>query len=201
MNTNLYAPQQLEEVAADLKEGKVIAFPTDTVFGLGCVYDDPAAVEKVKKAKERDEGKPLPMMCSSAEMTEKAAVVSEDAKKLMRRFCPGALTLVMRKREEVPAFVTNGRDTIAIRIPDDPWILQLIETIGKPLLVTSANISGEPSLQYWQEVREKLNGRIDGIVTADAGSATASTIIDLSDGFRLLRQGKITEEELKEVLK
>ena len=201
MNTNLYAPQQLEEVAAVLKEGKVIAFPTDTVFGLGCVYDDPAAVEKVKKAKERDEGKPLPMMCSSAEMTEKAAVVSEDAKKLMRRFCPGALTLVMRKREEVPAFVTNGRDTIAIRIPDDPWILQLIETIGKPLLVTSANISGEPSLQYWQEVREKLSGRIDGIVTADAGSATASTIIDLSDGFRLLRRGKITEEELKEVLK
>ncbi|MBR2802143.1 MAG: threonylcarbamoyl-AMP synthase [Erysipelotrichaceae bacterium] len=201
MNTNLYAPQQLEEVAAVLKEGKVIAFPTDTVFGLGCVYDDPAAVERVKKAKERDEGKPLPMMCSSAEMTEKAAVVSEDAKKLMRRFCPGALTLVMKKREEVPAFVTNGRDTIAIRIPDDPWILELIDHIGKPLLVTSANISGEPSLQYWQEVREKLNGRIDGIVTADAGSSTASTIIDLSDGFRLLRQGKITEEELKEVLK
>lgn len=187
---------QINEIAECLSNGEIVAFPTDTVFGLACVYDDEKAIQKIKDAKGRDAHKPLPMMCSNLAMIDKVAKISEDAYKIMVEHFPGALTVILNKREEVPAYVTNGFDTIAIRIPDYKMILEIIETIGKPLLVTSANISNEPSIKEYQEVKKKLGERIDAIVREDAYSETSSTIVNLTDGFKILRVGEISEATL-----
>ena len=185
----------LKALAQDLKSGKVIAFPTDTVFGLACIYDDEKAIAKLKRLKRRDAHKPLPMMCADLKMVEAVAKLTPTALKLARHFWPGPLTMVLEKREQVPSFVTNGLKTIAIRIPAYEDILNLIKETGKALLVTSANIGGEAAMQKYSEVMKKLPD-IDGIVTIDAQSLTASTIVDLSDDVKILRLGDISQADI-----
>lgn len=178
-----------------------MAFPTDTVFGLACAMDRDA-MKKVYKAKGRDFRKPLPVMCDGPEMIRRIAYVSQEAEKIMDRFMPGALTMVFRKKEEVDDCFTQGMKTIGIRVPDDEWILDLIKELGRPIMVTSANISGNGSLLKWEDVYASMHGRIDGIVTEDAKGEKASTIIDVStDEIRVLREGPIRIEEIKEAMK
>lgn len=197
-----YEINDIKAIASALKKGDCIAFPTDTVFGLACVYDDEKAIQKIKDMKHRDQHKPLPMMCSNIQMIEEVAYISEEAYKIMEKYFPGALTIVFKKREELPAYITNGFNTIAIRIPNVKFIQDLIDEVGKPLLVTSANISNEPSLMYVEDVIYKLGDHLDGIVMEDAASSISSTIIDLSQNeLKILRQGEITEAMLKEVLR
>lgn len=185
----------LDTIGEALKAGEVIAFPTDTVFGLACIYDDEKAIERLKAFKKRDASKPLPMMCSSLEMIERVAILNDDAKRIIENFFPGPLTIILKKLPSIPDYVTNGRDSIAIRIPNYPEIIDLINLIDKPLLVTSANISNMPSLKKYQDVIQSLPD-IDGIVTIDAKSTTASTIVDLSGDFKIVREGEISCDEL-----
>lgn len=201
IKTELIESNDIKTVTDYLKNGRIVAFPTDTVFGLGCIYDDEEAIRRVKEAKGRDEKKPLPMMCSSLEMIEKVAYVSDDVRRIIERFTPGALTIIFKKRECISDYVTNGLDTIGIRVPDDETILKMINMLGKPMLVTSANISGTPSLKRYEDVIRELDGRVDAIVRKDAMSDTASTIIDATgDDFKVLREGKISIEDIKEYL-
>ena len=200
MNTKKYSVFNVPKIAEDLKEGLIVAFPTDTVFGLACVYDNSDAINKVKNAKGRSEKKPLPMMCSNIEMVKEVAELSKAAETLFKHFSPGAITLVLKKKPSVPDYVTNGFETIAIRIPDNEAILKTIELLGKPLLVTSANLSDEPSMKTYSEVFSKLNGRIDAIVCMDAKSEVASTIVDVTDGIKILRLGQISLDDIKEIV-
>ena len=198
----LYRKDETEKIKEDLLNGQIIAFGTDTVFGLACVYDDPEAIEKIYEAKDRDHSKSLPMMCSDFEMIEKAAYINEKARRIMKTFMPGAITIIFRKKEEMPDYVTSGKDSIGIRIPDDEWILKLIDLVGKPLLVTSANISGEPPLFKWEEVKEKLEGRIDGLLMEDARGDASSTVVDCTkEDIRILREGPISIEEIEKAIK
>ena len=182
-----------------LLRGGIWAFPTDTVFGLGCVINK-EAIAKIYEAKGRSFDKPLPMMCDSLEMIESVAQVSEDAKKIIKKFVPGALTLIFNKKEIIEDYVTNGKPTIGIRVPDDEWILDLIKKLNQPILVTSANLSDTGSLLKWEDVYAQLNGRIDGIVCSEATGSTSSTIIDVTEDVKLLRQGPITLEQIKETI-
>lgn len=191
---------EVDKVAECLASGEIVAFPTDTVFGLACVFDNEQAVQRIKDAKGRDANKPLPMMCSSVMMINEVANIDTKAYKIMLNHFPGALTVILNKKDCVPAYVTNGFKTIAIRVPNYDLILRIIKRLGKPLLVTSANISNEPSIREYQEVINKLGDRIDAIVTEDAKSETSSTIVDLTDGFKIVRQGEISEEELLNTL-
>ena len=177
-----------------------MAFPTDTVFGLGCIMDK-EAIAKVYEAKGRGFDKPLPMMCNSLEMIESVAYVSDNAKKIINKFVPGALTLIFNKKENVEDFVTNGKPTIGIRVPDDEWILDLISELNQPILVTSANLSDTGSLLKWEDVYSQLNEKIDAIVCADATGETSSTIIDVTNDIKVLRQGPITLQEIMEAIK
>ena len=198
---NLYTKDNFNEIVSALKKGEVIALPTDTVFGLAVIYDNEESINKLKKAKERDAHKPLPMMCDSLEMIERYTVLSDRERKIIKAFCPNALTLVLKVKEDLPKFVNNGLDTIAIRVPDDDFILSIIKELDKPLLVTSANISGEENMNKWQDVEKKLGKRIDGLLKEDAKSLIASTIVDLSkEEMTILRIGKIKEEDIQEVL-
>lgn len=200
METIKYTKQDLNRIKESLLKGEIIAFPTDTVFGLGCIVNK-QAIDKIYEAKGRSFDKPLPMMCNGIEMIEKVAKVSEEAKKIINKFVPGALTLIFNKKDNVEDFVTNGKPTIGIRVPDDKWILDLISGLNQPLLVTSANLSDTSSLIRWEDVYSQLNGKIDGIVCEDASGDSSSTIIDVTDKVKLLRKGPISLQDIMEVMK
>ncbi len=141
------------------------------------------------------------MMCDSLEMIREYAYVSEKAEKIVEKFTPGALTLIFRKKENVEDYVTKGKDTIGIRIPDDEFVLDLIEDLGRPLMVTSANISGDGALLKWEDVYASMKNKINGIVCEDARGECASTIIDVTgDEIKLLREGPISLKEIEEAL-
>lgn len=200
MKTAIFNKEEKEKVVETLRNGGIVAFPTDTVFGLGCIINK-EAISKIYEAKGRSFDKPLPMMCNSLEMIESVAIVSEDAKKIINKFVPGALTLIFNKKAKIEDYVTNGKPTIGIRVPDDKWILDLIEELGQPILVTSANLSDTGSLLSYKDVLAQLDGRIDGIVCADATGETSSTIIDVTNDIKLLRQGPITLDQIMEALR
>ena len=198
----LYKVEEIEKVKDDLLNGDIVAFGTDTVFGLACVYDNLEAIKKIYVAKNREPKKALPMMCSNIKMIEEVAYVDDRARKIMNKYMPGAITIIFKKKDIIDDFVTSGLDTIGIRVPDDKFILNLIDMVGKPLLVTSANMSHEPALFKWIDVKEKLDGRIDGVVLKDAIGYMSSTIVDCSNkDIKILREGPILKEDIFELIK
>lgn len=202
MKTERYEAKDIEMVANLLKEGKVVAFPTDTVYGLGVIYENEEALNALKKSKGRPENKPIPTMVSNFRQMEEIAYLDESARKLAEEFMPGGFTMILKKKEELPAYLTNGFDTVGIRMPDDDVVLHLIDLCEKPLLVTSANLSGEEPGETAEEVLAQLDGRIDAIVVGEPGSSKASTIVDMStDTLRIVREGPISEKKIREVLK
>lgn len=201
MNTIRFEKEDIDIVAELMIEGSIIAFPTDTVFGLGVIYDNEEALQNLKDAKGRDENKPIPTMVSSIAQMESIAVVNDNARKLAEAFMPGAITLILKKKASTPDYVSNGLDTIGIRMPEDDFVLELIEKCEKPLLVTSANKSGEATGVSVSQVLEQLDGEIDAIVLGEAEAQQASTIVDVSgEEVMIVRQGPIQESEIVEVL-
>lgn len=201
MNTIRFTQEDAEAAAQLLMEGNVVAFPTDTVYGLGVVYDDEEALRALKEAKGRPENKPIPTMVSSIEQLKQVACMNDTARQLAEAFMPGALTMILKKRDDVADYITNGMPTIGIRMPDDEWVLDLIDRCEKPLLVTSANLSDQPSGLSDEDVLKQLDGRIDAIVMGNAMGECASTIVDVSeDSWRIVREGPITKEMIEEIL-
>lgn len=197
METKLIEKDKVIEIAELLREGKLVAFPTDTVFGLACVYDNEDSIQAMKMAKERPDSKPFPLMVGSKSQISDIAIVDDRSSKIIDKWMPGALTLVMNKKDSVPDYVTNGESTIAIRMADDNFVLGLINAVGKPLLVTSANISNQPSATCDSEAFEQLNGRIDGVVIGNSLGARASTIIDVTkEDLVVLREGPISLDRI-----
>lgn len=201
MKTNRYLNSQIDIITQAIIDGKVIAFPTDTVYGLGVRYDNEDALNRLKQAKIRPESKPIPMMVSDLSQIEEVAYVNDTAKRLIQKFMPGAFTIVLKKKEEIADYVTNGLPTIAIRMPDDKFVLEIMNQLGKAMLVSSANISAEHSCRNGEEVLEQLDGRIDGIVMGESKSEIASTIVDAtSEEIKILREGPITKEMINKIL-
>ena len=198
METLKLNKNEIEKVIEILKNDGLVAFPTDTVFGLSCRMSIDA-IRKVYEAKGRDFNKALPVMCT-LKMIDDIALVNDNARKIMNRFMPGALTMVYKKKDCVEDYVTQFKPTIGIRVPDDEWILNLIEEVGMPIMVTSANISGSGSLLKWEDVYECMNGRIDAIICEDARGEASSTIVDTSDEIKILREGPISADQIKECL-
>ena len=198
--TTIYEKTQLEEVAAALREGKVIAFPTDTVYGVGVCYDDEDALKRLKQAKGRPESKPIPTMVADSAQLAQVAVVTARIQRIIDAFLPGALTLILQKQKHVVDYVTNGKETIGVRMPDDAFVLALIKRVGKPMLVTSANLSGEETGTTFVQVMAQLDGRIDGIVKGTCGCMSASTIVDVSkETAAVLREGPIAAQDILRV--
>lgn len=199
--TIIYEKEQLPEIIAAVQAGQTIAFPTDTVYGLGVISTDAQALERLKAAKGRPDSKPIPTMVASVEQLRTVACVDERAEKIAEAFLPGALTMVMKRQADLPEYMTNGWETIGVRMPDDAFVLALIAGCGAPMLVSSANRSGEATGTTFEEVMRQLDGRIDGIVKGTCGCMSASTIIDLSqDEVKVLREGPITKAQIEETL-
>lgn len=194
----IYDQSQVEEVVKSFQEHKVLAFPTDTVYGVGVLYGDLDDLEKLKNAKHRPETKPIPMMVSSIEQMEKVAVINERTKKLVKAFMPGAITLILPSL--VDSKYTNGKDTIAIRMPADDFVLSVIQKLDTPLLVTSANQSGAPTAMTYDDALLQLPN-IDGIVKGECKALWASTIVDCTkEELKVLRQGPISYRRILEAI-
>lgn len=194
---------ELAGAAELLRAGELVAFPTETVYGLGGDAMNPQAAEKIYAAKNRPSDNPLIAHISNRKMLAGlAGEVPEAAGRLMDAFWPGPLTLILKKRPEVPDSTTGGLDTVAVRMPEHPVAVALIEAFGGPIAAPSANLSGKPSPTDADYVKEDMDGRIAAIV--DGGSVKIgleSTIVDVTGETPvILRPGYITKEMLEETV-
>lgn len=181
-----------------IKDGGLIAFPTETVYGLGVDGFNESAYQKIYEVKGRPSNKPLSLLVNSREMIERVAIVTPLAEKLIEKYMPGALTLILPRRNK---FMNSS--TVGVRMPDNAITLKLIELSNCPIAAPSANISNQPPPTTAQEVLKNFNGKIPLIL--DGGVCKfgiSSTIIDLTaEEPKILRQGAISEEKILEVLK
>ena len=202
-NDHLDDGPAMREAAEALRAGELVAFPTETVYGLGADALRPEAARKIYAAKGRPSDNPLIIhICKFEQLGLVAREVPPEAKKLAKAFWPGPLTMIVWKNEKVPYETTGGMDTVAVRMPGHPAALKLIEQSGCLIAAPSANLSGRPSPTEAEHVAEDMDGRIPIILDGGpVGIGLESTIIDLTEKTpMILRPGYITQAMLKEVL-
>jgi L-threonylcarbamoyladenylate synthase len=195
--------EQIEKGIEIIRRGGVIAFPTDTVYGVGAGAYIEKGIERVYEVKNRPREMALPLLLAdAAQVHEVANFMPPYAWRLMDRFLPGGLTLVVFRTKVVKDIITAGGDTVAIRIPDHPVPIALIKGSGMPLVGTSANLSGKPSVLNPEGVRQQLDDKVDLII--DGGpppGGRESTVVDVTGHIPVvLRQGAISREELRMVV-
>lgn len=183
-----------------LKEGELIIYPTDTLYALGADIYNETAVKKVFDIKRRPYSIPLPVAVSSIKAIESIAFMNEPAQIISKKFLPGSVTIILKKKPSVPALITGGSDTIAIRIPNHPIALKLLSLYG-PLTVTSANIHQKKTEGTIKDILQQLETSIPVYLQDGRKEGAASTIIDLSiKKSRVVREGSISEKELLDVI-
>ena len=196
-----YKKNEIEKLVKILKNDGVISVPTDTVFGICARINSETAHDKLIAVKNRPIKKSFPVMCASKEQIKSIAIVNDVAEKLIKSFMPGPITLVLKKNKNLPEYVTNGKDTIAIRMATSKTIEEIINKLGSPIFMTSANQSGEPTCTSLDEI-EKMCPNLDGMMEGNVIFSKGSTIIDCSDDeIKILREGPITIEQINEIKK
>lgn len=193
----------IDKAAGILRKGGLVAFPTETVYGLGANAFDEDAVGRVYEAKGRPSDNPMIVHISRAsDIGQLTRMLSPDIVTLIENFWPGPLTLVVKKRPEVPYRTTGGLDTVAVRMPDNETALNLISTALCPVAAPSANLSGSPSPTRAQDVIDDLDGRVDAIIRGeDCRVGIESTVVDMTgDVPTILRPGIITADNLEAAL-
>jgi len=193
--------EQVKKAVSTLREGGVVAFPTDTVYGLGALAENEEAVERIFSLKKRPKNMPLPLLVS--DMSHLGALASTPgslAWRLATRFWPGGLTLIVPASKEVPKSIGGGK-TVALRIPDDAVALALIKDLGKPIVGTSANLTGRQAARSAAEVKRCFGDKIDLVI--DAGRLSGgleSTIVDITgEKARIVREGAVSRAQIEEV--
>lgn len=194
--------RQVEEGISILRQGGLVAFPTDTVYGLGAGAGLPQAVERVYQVKQRPRDRALPLLLADiSQISEVAAPVPQVAWLLARAFLPGALTLVLPKSKSVPDIITGSGNTVAVRVPAHPVPVALARGLGTPIVGTSANISGQPSPLTAEEVSVQFGDKIELVINGgQCPGGRESTVVDVTGEVPVvLREGAISKEELRQV--
>ena len=207
METKIYqvtSPNEssIQEAAKVLRQGGLVVFPTETVYGLGGNATDERAANAIYAAKGRPSDNPLIIHVASPEDAEPYAVTSDAYYRLARRFMPGPLTVILPRKDTIPLSVTGGLDTVAVRCPEHPVARRLIELAGVAIAAPSANLSGSPSPTTASHVVDDMMGRVDMIIDGgDCDFGLESTIVKINGdgGLTLLRPGRITVEQLSEI--
>ena len=204
INPDAPEPDILAQAGDILRQGGLVAYPTETVYGLAASAFVVDSIARVFDAKGRPYGQPLPVqIADAAEVDTLARNVSPVAKRLIADFFPGPLTLVFRRQLTVSLTVTGGGNTVGLRMPDHPVALGVLRAFGAPLVCPSANLTGRRAPMSAQDVLEDLDGRVDLVL--DGGPTTdrtPSTVLDVTtDPARLLREGKISRAQLEAYLK
>lgn len=192
---------QYKKASKILQNGGLIAFPTETVYGLGVVFDNEQSYERLINVKRRPPEKPFTLMCGSLDDIKKYAYVNELAQKLIDAFMPGQFTIILKAKENLPRWVVSKEGNVGIRISDDKFVQNLIIETGKPLLVPSANRSGENPCHTSNEVKDSLGNDLDAIIIGESVSNIPSTIVFVDDSVHIIRLGEISESDIKNVIK
>lgn len=196
-----FKKENIKEISKVLKNGGLVAFPTETVFGLACIASNEYSYERLKKVKRRNPNKPFTIMCSNLEQAKRYIEIDKNSLKIFKKFTPGPLTIVLKAKKNTPFYLDLGTGFIGIRIPDDDFVINLIEEIGEGLLVPSANISSFPPALDSNEVFKYFKDEIDGIVEGECKNKIASTVIKVDgNNVLLLREGIIKLEDIKGAL-
>mgnify|MGYP001048020470 FL=1 len=203
MNTQYLTSGDAAQAAELLRQGKLVALPTETVYGLAADAAQEQAVRANYDAKGRPEAKPLNVLVDGMAMVEAVCRdIPADAYQLAEAFWPGPLTMILWGNGTLPPIVPAGGNTQGVRCPDHPDTLAVIKALGRPLACPSANLSGQPSPRSAGDVLAQLGGRIDGVL--DGGPCSVgveSTILDLTVApYRVLRQGGLLKEQIETVL-
>jgi L-threonylcarbamoyladenylate synthase len=194
--------EALAKAVAALKRGEVIAFPTETLYGLGADALEDAAVEKVFHLKGRDSANPIPVLIADRGMLSRlVSEVSPLAETLIARFWPGPLTIVLPARPDIPRPLVNTNGGIGVRVSSQSIAAGLVQNLDRPITATSANPSGQPAARTVEEARRYFSGEID--VFVDGGtlvSKTGSTVVEIvGEGIKIIREGDIARSKLEEV--
>ena len=192
---------KLKAPAQIIKTGGIVIFPTETVYGIGVNGLNETAIKKLYEVKQRPINKPISLLVNSIDMIEKVAKdISEIEYDLIKKFFPGPLTIVLKKKDCVPDSLTAGFDTVGIRMPENEIALKLIEYAGVPIATPSANISGKPSGTNLKEIMKDFNDNVDYFIDGGLSKiGIASTIVQIIDDIpHILRKGKISEEQIIE---
>ena len=195
-----FREEETEELAEILNHDGVISVPTDSVFGVCARMDSEAAQEHLRDVKHRPLTKAFPIMCSDEAQIKTVAEVTPLGEKMIRAFMPGPVTLILKKKAEVPAYVNGNMETLAVRMATSEPVKKLIEAVGCPLFMTSANQSGQPVCTSLDEI-EHACPDLDGMMEGEPHFGEASTIIDCTkEEPVILRQGPVTMEQIQRVL-
>ena len=195
-----YNKNQIKELSEILKNDGVISVPTDTVYGICGSIKSKKAQEKLKSIKERPASKPFPIMCADIDQIKSIAMIDNKSEKIIREFMPGPITIVVRKNLQLPEYINNGKETIAIRMATSNKLKELIKILGCPVFMTSANKSGEEVCKTLEDI-EKNCPDLDGMLEGKVSFEQASTIVDCtSNEIKILRKGPISEDEIIKAL-
>ena len=195
MVTKEYSSKDIIEMVELLKNDGVLGVNTDTVMGLAAISTSKKAFDKLVDAKNRPANKLFPIMVSDLEMMEKIAYVSSRDRRIIEKFLPGQITLVLKKRDNSNIIVDS--ETVAVRIVNDELLIKLVEDLASPIFLTSANKSGESTTKYASEVYKIFSGDIEGVLMKDASAYEASTIVDLTNNdIKILIAGNISLEDI-----
>ena len=202
MKTLVLWAADIQKAALLIKKGKLVAFPTETVYGLGANAFDPKALANIFVAKKRPTSDPLIVHCSNIKMVESIAHMTPEAHLLAKKFWPGPLTLILKKKSIIPDIATANTDTVGVRIPKNKIALALIEISGVPIAAPSANLFTRTSPTTAKHVLEDLDGRIDAVISGGrANIGVESTIVDLSKKVpRILRPGGLPYKLIKKII-
>ena len=195
-----YTKEDIKEIAKIIKSGGIVAIPTDTVYGIATSCTNEEAVRHIYDIKNRPATNPINIMATNIKMIKKVTKgLSKKEKKIIKKFFPGAMTIILEKKDIIPEIVTARRDTVGIRIPDSNFLLDLIENIGEPIVATSCNSAGEEPLINPEEILNKFGDKLDCLV--DDGKSKIgkpSTIIKVeNEKVIILREGPISKEEIQ----
>ena len=195
-----YKENEIDELVRILKNDGVISVPTDTVYGVCACMNSEKAHDKLMIVKNRPKNKLFPIMCADEEQIKSIAIVDDRAEKIIKAYMPGPITLILKKNYNLPDYINNGNDTIAVRMATSRILEDLIRKVGSPLFMSSANQSGEKTCTSLDEIEKAcplLDGMLEGTVTFGKGS----TILDCSsEDIKILRQGPILKEQIDKVL-
>jgi len=178
------------QVARCLREGGVIAYPTDTTYGIGCSIFNKKGLERIYQVKQRDKRKPFSFICSDLAEVSRYARLTNVAFKAMKRCLPGPYTFVLEASREVPDLLTTRQKTVGIRIPDNRICMAIVQELGVPIVTTSANLSGEEPMGDPFEIQRLFGGGLDLVVDGGLLTTDVSTVINMvGDRPEVLRQG------------
>ena len=182
--------RHIQRAVESLRDGGVVVYPTDTVYGLGCDITSKHALERIVRIKGRDPKKPLSFVCADLTHISRYARVSNMAYRILKRFLPGAYTFVLEASSEVPKMLLTRQKTVGIRVPEHAVCSALVKELGNPILSTSANPAGADPLNNPREIQEILGKQVDFILDSGVLAQVPSTVVSLvDDRVQVLREG------------